>query len=378
VPQDYPQSVARCGQCHKRIRIFKVVASDDAVASWLTRDSEAEEALEMAQEQAQPAGAAMAGRSSAAGGAALHAGMATRRDEAPAAGPSHQSPGLRLVKVDHKGVLFEFPASRLLDAHFRLAMPRSCLHCGTRAHLQAHVIIFAGRLHDSISLEAEHSAGSLVVTADELKHVSDHDFLARLPRVPNVPQPFNAPMPFWLCDMCNAAGAISGQIEVNQAAKTGRCQLLIRNMRRSLEFMAGAGANSDPQYAQLAKLVSDTAENPWDTLSIVVQHRVQQWFHPRVGEAFVAYVPDRDRTRTEDGMAGILITNQRMIHHFAIRHQESPVSEPLWIQLATTGVRARLNLKTPTWELKQFTMDRSGMDVLRRGLTLAKFKTTWA
>jgi hypothetical protein len=388
IPQEYLHSVARCGKCHKTIRIFKVTVSDDAVANWLSRDIDEEETIEMAQEQGQPAaqlqGVHAASAQTASGQAALgqaaqgaHAGQVALGDHGHAVA-FRPGQNLRLVKVDHKGVLFEFPASRLLDSHFRLAMPRSCLHCGTRAHLQAHVIIFAGQLRDSISLEAEHAAGSLVVSADEIKRLSDQDFLARLPHVPNMPHPFNAPMPYWLCDMCNAAGAISGQIEVNQATRAGHCQLLIRNLRRSMEFMAGAGGHDDPQYQKLAKLVLDTGENPWDLLSIVVQHRVQQWFHPRAGEAFVAYVPDRDRTRTEDGMAGILITNQRMIHHIAIRHQETPVDRPLWIQLATAGVRAKLNLKTPTWELKQFTMDRPGMDVLRRGLTLAKFKTTWA
>jgi hypothetical protein len=370
VPPDHLQSVARCGRCHERIRIFKIIVSDDAVAGWLTRDIEDEDALELAQEQAQPAPASLHAQSAASGHIA-HARQAV------GIAPLHEDQGLRLVRVDHNGVLFEFPASKLLEPHFRLAMPRSCLHCGTRAHLQAHVIIFAGRLHDSISLEAEHSAGSMVLSADEVKHMSDQDFLSRLPRVPNVPHPFNAPMPFWLCDMCNAAGAISGQIEVNEAAKSGHCQLLVRNMRRSLEFMAGAGNGNDPQYAELAKLVTDTAENPWDTLSIVVQHRVQQWFQPQTDETFIAYVPDGNHTRTEDGMAGILITNQRLIHHITLRQLETPVTEPLWLQLATAGVRARLHLKTPTWEIGQFTMGRPGVDVLRRGLMLAKFQTTW-
>ena len=260
---------------------------------------------------------------------------------------------------------------------FRCAMPRRCVRCGARAHLDAHVIIYAPRLSDSFSLEAEHATGRLAVSGHNLHDLPSEQLLSRLPEVPNVPAPGNLPMPYWLCDMCTGAGMISGQIQVNSATGKGACRLLIHNPRRAEEFLIAVGGKSTHDHTELSQRITATAENPWDSLPEVVQHRLAGWYKPEQNEDFVAYIPDRDHSRTEDGMAGIVVSNCRLIYHTQLRHREAKLGEQLKLQLAMSASRGRLRIRSPHWEIKHFTVDREGTAQLRRALTTARFNAVW-
>ncbi|MCY2927754.1 MAG: hypothetical protein NT031_20405, partial [Planctomycetota bacterium] len=207
VPGGCGGRVVRCGRCRQRFRLpEEETHSDDDIASWL--DERPEEGIGLDQE-IEPTGGLPQSP-----GDTIHP---------PMSGP------LRIVKAEPGSVLMEFPASRLLDPTFRCAVPRKCLKCSTKSHLSAHVIIYSGHMTDSISLEAEHSAGALILSDQEARTLAAEDLLARLPKVPNVPPPANEPMPYWLCDMCSVAGVISGEITVNQVTKQGTCRLKINN-----------------------------------------------------------------------------------------------------------------------------------------------------
>jgi len=358
VPPGYSNCFVRCGQCHHRFRLpRRIAATEDAIANWLTEGRERDEDdLATVENRAAPTD------ESVSGGTAI----------LPSVGHS-----LRLVEIGRQRVLFEFPASRLLESAFRCAMPRRCLRCGARAHLHVHVIIYTPRLADSISLEAEHSAGELKLNEAEASKLSPEELLQHLPRVPNVPHPGDLPMPYWLCDMCTGAGMISGQINMNSATGEGFCRLLFRNLRRAEEFLINAGERDSPSHTELRRNITATAENPWDTLPLVVQHRLQQWFQPGAGERFVAYIPDRDRARTEDGMAGIAVSNRRLIYHRQMRHREVGITEVIELQMATETGKDILRIKTSKWQAKHITLDRVGIDRLRRALTAAKFRAFW-
>ena len=363
VPNDSLKRRIRCGRCKHR---FALATQSEAVlekviASWLSDEEEPEATQDM------PQGEALAEKAPAAA-----------PEEAPLPEPRQPKKGnIRVVKIE-RGVLFEFPVSRLLDPEFRSAFPRQCLSCESRAHLRAHVVIYAGQLvQDSISMEDEHSAGTLVLSNEEVRGLSDEEILDRLSRVPNVPHPADLPMPYWVCDMCSGTGQVSGQIQVNPETGKGWCRLFIRNVHRSLEFMVNAGGEGAEGYDMLKERVEQTAEHPWDNLSEVVQHRIQQWFQPKGGEQFIAYVPDRDHVRTEDGVAGVLISSRRLIYHNPRRHWEMSVEDPVELQTFTGGGRGSVSISTPSWSIRQMSVDRDGLTRMRRALALSKFQAVW-
>ena len=110
---------------------------------------------------------------------------------------------------------------------------------------------------------------------------------------------------------------------------------------------------------------------------MTVQHRLEQWFKPEAKERFLAYVPDRDHARTEDGMGGIVVSDRRLIYHTEMRHRETPLGASLRITVASHGFARRIAIKTDSWEVIAMTLDREGMSGLRRALLLGKFPMVW-
>jgi hypothetical protein len=207
--------------------------------------------------------------------------------------------------------------------------------------------------------------------------LSPKDLLGRLHEVPNVPYPGNLPMPYWVCDMCSGSGCVSGQIQVNPDTGKGRCRLVIRNLRRALEFARNAGGEDAEGFDKLKDRVAKTSEHPWDMLPEVVQQRIQQWFKPKRDEQFIAYVPDRTHSHTEDGMAGVLISNYRMIYHTPRHHRECRLGEPIELQHASGGGKGSVSIKAPSWEIRHMSVDRDGILRFRRGLSLGRFNAIW-
>jgi len=372
VPEQAGKVNVRCGRCKEKFPVVPPAPKpvEDVVASWLTDEGAAAEGA--------PSEEDLGMDMNISGEDLLSSSPRAEPDSpgevAPAAGAR---PDARIIKADGQGTLIEFSTSLLQQPEFRAAFPRQCIRCDARAHLRAHAVIFAPQLMDSVSLEAEHKAGELVLSNEEVQGLTNQQVLDRLPEVPNVPPPGNLPMPYWLCDMCSGSGQISGQIQVNRETGAGFCRLLIRSSRRALGFIDAALGRNVEGYQLVKERADQLVENPWDNLAEVVQHRIQQWFQPRQGEQFLSYTPDRDYARTEDGMAGVLVTNQRLIAHFSRRHREAAITEALELTHSSGAGRGHVTIKTANWTIQRMTVDRDGIARMRRGLSLGKFMAVW-
>jgi len=363
VPPGACNKVVRCRSCRCQFRVVVLPAvTDNDVLHWLDEDEPAEATEQVA--------AAMAG----SGGGVVTQTVAHKsaRKTIPI-----RKGRIRVVRLEHNSVTLEFAARRLADPAFRCALPRRCIQCGTHVYLQAHVIIYSSHLTDSISLEAEHSAGALALSEQQVRDLDDEKLLAMLPKVPNVPPPGNLPMPYWLCRMCHGQGAVSGQIQVNTSTGQGRCRLRLANLEIAAAFLAAVGGQDNPGYQAIREQLEAAAENPWDLLPTVVQNRLQQWYKPRPEEQFLAYVPSRDHAYTEDGMEGLVISSRRLIYHTACRHKEVEAPASVELQTASGDGKTILRMKTPAWELKRFALDGDGMKRLRRGIARSGFTGVW-
>jgi LSD1 subclass zinc finger protein len=363
VPQGLVNVAVRCSHCQNRFRLPpKAMISDDAIASWLGGAKTRVDPDDIDEEIEQTEAPSL-------GGTAV---LPIENPEAPSAPP----PALRLVRFGKNRALFEFPASRLRDVSFRCAMPRQCLRCGARAHLVAHVVIYSGKMVDNMSLEMEHAAGDLILDEDQTRDLTTEQLLDRLPPVPNVPAPGNLPMPYWVCDMCSGAGLISGQIEVNSQTGNGWCRLMIYGLRRAAAFLEAAGGKDSDGFRVLHEHIETMAENPWENLPSVIQHRIEGWYKPAVGEQFITYVPDRDHSRTEDGMNGLVVSNRRVIFHDRMRHFEGKIQDALKVKVSA-GAKLQIHIESAILQVRGFTLEREGLNSLRRSLTLGGFKASW-
>jgi hypothetical protein len=291
---------------------------------------------------------------------------------------SRSRAGIRLVSLDPRSALFEFPADRLQSAEFRCAIPRKCIHCQGRAHLSAHLVIFTGQLKDSISLEAEHRAGQLTIPQEKLAGLSGTDVLEKLPNVPNVPSPANLPMPYWVCDLCNGAGAISGQIQVNSQTGKGICRLSFRNLWIAMGFFENAGGTGTKDHEKFSEYLRHVEIDRWDELPPAVRHRVQQWYKPKQGERFLAYIPDRTRRRSEDGMAGLVVSSSRLIYNRPPLYYEVPNGTAFTVMVRRGEGSEVATINAPDLKPRSITCDRRGIMLFRRSLSEGRFQAKWA
>ena len=361
VPASVGNCPARCGRCREAFRLPPVQPQvEDTIAGWLSDEVDSD---------------APAGTDTAAEAPPAVVNEPAAKAPQPKATPPAQC--VRLVSLERRGAMFEFPADCLRQDEFRCFIPRVCIHCRTRAHLSAHLIIFTGQLKDSISLEAEHKAGHLSIPQDQLGNRSGPDLLALLPEVPSVPAPANLPMPYWVCDLCSGAGEISGQIQVNAATGRGLCRLFIRNLSVAHEFFTDAGGQGTADCAKMAEFLKHFEEDRWDALPSVVRHRMEQWFRPKDDERFLTYVPDRSFVRTEDGMNGLVVSTHRLLFHHPPIHQELTVETPVTFQLQNAGGKDVLSIDAAKWKRRSITLDRSGLIKLRQSLAKSNFKAKW-
>jgi hypothetical protein len=176
--------------------------------------------------------------------------------------------------------------------------------------------------------------------------------------------------------MCREAGIVAGEIKVDPTTQKGTCWLTIKNPPRAEEFILTA-CGEIAGLDELRKLNESGKENPWDMVPMTVKHRLEQWFRPDEDEHFLAYIPDRDHNRTEDGMAGVIVSDKRLIYHTHLRHKEMQADQPLQLLLAMKRGSGHVTITTKDWQIRKISVDQEGVRRLRRGLSLGKFKAKW-
>ncbi len=369
LPSVLRQHVVRCGQCRT---VFRVAATqlevDEQVLGWLKTED-----VELEEHPAAKTAAPIESDFMVSHGEGLSQADASRTSSPVDVGGGQ----VRLVKVEARGALFEFAPKRLREDAFRCAIPRVCIHCLARAHLTAHLVIFTGQLRDSISMEAEHKAGHQSIPQEQLRQLKGAELLAQLPQVPNVPAPANLPMPYWVCDLCNGAGAIGGQIQVNNATGEGFCRLAVRNLKIGLKFFENVGGTGTPVHARFQEFLRHFEADRWDALPSVVGHRVEQWFRAEDGERFLGYIDDLSRRRSERGMAGLVVTDRRLIYHRPPRHHQIERGSSLSVQVRMASGKEIATIDAPDFKRRSISLDRRGIRRFRRCLSEGGFGAVW-
>jgi hypothetical protein len=284
---------------------------------------------------------------------------------------------LKLLKIDRRGVLLEFSLRRLGDPAFRTALPRRCLRCGGRSHLHVRAVPFREEDPDELPLRRPQEEPGPSLPAERVRGLSPEQLLSYLPRNPLLPPPADLPMPYWMCDLCPPAGQILGSLVPDAQSGKRRGRLLIANPWRAREFLLAVGGRGTSAGRTLIDRLARLRQCPWDRLSETVRHRLEQWYHARRNERFLAYVPDRDRSRTEEGMAGLVVSDRRLVFHSNLRHRELAAGEPVQFRLAGSGDARILAVRAADWQIKRLRVDESGLNALRQALARGGHKAVW-
>ncbi len=367
VPRVHLGRKGRCAECQA---VFVLSASDleDSVMEWL--------ALEEIQGQAQ----AQAAPQAAPPVQAVRGGPATAR---PAVSPARAEPArrargaptqdrsrsgmLRLAHVDAMGAFFTFPSWLLGDSAFRASLPRCCLCCGVTHGLTVHLIVWPSKLPDRDRMGLRNEFFRVSLGMEELAHLSGVQLLEVLPKVPNMPPPFDEPMPYFICHRCSPAGAIMAHVRPTNDT-VDECELGIASLRRAAEFLANSLGREHPDYQCLLKEAERRRRDPWIGLPLAVRNRIAQWFSAQEGEKFLCYLRDHDFAQAEAGSGGLVVTSSRLIYHKYAGHHEIPLGQPLVLEVVHKADKFQLRITAPDCHPVTLHCDSGAVDVVRCAL----------
>ena len=230
---------------------------------------------------------------------------------------------LKLTSIDELGVHFSFSSHQLSVERFRASMPMMCAGCLSTKHLSVYLI----RWLDRMSVKGFGTRGTLtkaVCRKSELPSVGSVELLKYFPERNDLPEPFNLPFPYFVCDKCSPEGLVFGTSSMKQGE---HCLIRIKNVDFAGQFYAANCGSESADYHKLISCSRLARINTWDDIDSDVRTRIERWYKPKSGEHFIYYIPNIDGDRSQCGSSGIVVTDQRMIAHL----------DPLWREYTYSG-----------------------------------------
>jgi hypothetical protein len=220
-------------------------------------------------------------------------------------------PRLMVKEVFQQGVSFCFDSIWVVHDGFRAAMPVACAFCGEgeRKKLVSKPMAFLDRAMDKNK------------TAREIEHDHEHGVRDRGPgdllhitgRITGMLKPFDSPVLYYTCPNHRQQALECGTVDRGDGGVT--CEVLVPHRPTALAWLARVNGVCGPEYALLERDVTAMTNEAWDDLPENCRQRLAVWCKFAPGERFRDYLPDADLARHDVGLAGVVITDDRLIYH---------------------------------------------------------------
>ncbi len=251
-------------------------------------------------------------------------------------------PQLFIEKCDPQGVTFLFESTLLCDENFRASMPPACVFTAqtSREDLYAKPLAFIDRsqaTNQSIqSIEAEHQRRLL--PDQSLK-----DLLPMMGVLEDLPGPFNLAMPYFV-----ERSHLSASLDCHTHTRPDgniTCHITLPHHAIALEWFLRVNGMCSDDYHNLRQEIALIANSAWQKLPEASRQNIQIWCHLAPTEQMQIYISDSDMGQSDHGLAGIIITDQRMIFHKYHHEGQIPLTQKatLTAQPRTTHYTLSLN-----------------------------------
>jgi LSD1 subclass zinc finger protein len=226
------------------------------------------------------------------------------------------APHLVITRTSHAGITLAFDAVWLHHEAFRGAIPVRCAFCGRnkRDELIARPLVFDDRaLTDKATLEQ-------AVAVLEHRHIGDRSarhLAEHMMQVPHMPPPFYLPMPYFVST--RYAHLSVHCVTRNRSDGGVTCEVLIPDPHTALAWVCNVNGMCGPEYELLEREVSLLHGEAWRALSETCRDRISYWCKLHPGEQFRLFISDADFGKRDEGMGGLVVTDQRIVfckyHH---------------------------------------------------------------
>jgi len=253
------------------------------------------------------------------------------------------SPHVVVVDCSQKGVLLAFDSSFLSHPGFRLSMPIACAFSGEsqRASLIARPLAFfdqsGGVIRNAMEIEAGHE-----------RHLNDYhrpdQILALFGLLPKLAKPFNNPMPYYVSD--NHTN-MSLDCHTNKRDDGGiTCYVLVPDGHYALAWLRNVNGVCGKEFGLLTRDVNRLWSVAWKGVTEEVRQRLGTWVGFEPGEVFCHYFNDAEFGKKDEGLAGVVLTDRRMIYHKYHRKGSAAYADNPQLFIRPDGDFAGLSLRT--------------------------------
>ncbi len=222
-----------------------------------------------------------------------------------------KSPNLVVLKCGSAGIRLAFDAKWLAHEGFRASMPTRCVYSGTaeRSKLIARPMIFADRARGVKTNAADISSNH------DIRSLGDsgpRQIMQMMGTIEGMPNPFLYPMPYYISTryankfiLCMTRDRSSGGITAEVVIPDAVC---------ALEWLSRVNGVCGKEYELLERDTSLLHGDRFQELSEVCRSRIQSWCKLRPHEVFQDYLNDADFGRLDEGLAGVVVTDQRVVY----------------------------------------------------------------
>ncbi|BAM03270.1 hypothetical protein [Phycisphaera mikurensis] len=257
--------------------------------------------------------------------------------------PSGRRPHLVVRRVSVDGVTLGFASEWLANDRFRGSMPVRGVFGGQRerARLKARPMVFIDKVKDP----------SLQCRLIEIRHECESPgegeegrvlLLKKMGRIAGMRSPFDLPMPYYV-DKGEEAPALDCRVlESSSIASTAICEVTIPHGAVAADWMASVNGVCCEELGMLRREVERMGASAWSRLPRDVRQRLEPWCRFKPRERFLGYFNDPDFTRAERGLAGVVLTDARLIYHRFRRLRDVPLHKPVTLHLREDGPLTRL------------------------------------
>ncbi len=218
---------------------------------------------------------------------------------------------LRIREIDGGDVVLEFPSQLLYLPTFRASMPMCCISSleSDPGLLMARPFAWVDRLKGQIMTCREFSDRF----ATEVKRgMNERQFVDQLNPIESLQPPFNMPMPYYVAKDCDREVEIICRV-VNTEYGVG-CEVRLPIGPATLDWVARVNGICGSEYEQLEAIVMRLQSHEWRSMPEKLRQRLSSWFDWGGDERFLIYLPDSDFSRKDDGLAGIALTDKRLVY----------------------------------------------------------------
>jgi len=235
------------------------------------------------------------------------------------------TPYLAVLECHATGVRLAFDARWLEHEGFRLSMPMRCVFSDVRDRgvLLARPLAFvdrsSGQIRSAKDLESQHE--------HHLREASYREAILSAMGTLPMPRPFDHPMPYYVAEDQTHLSLACSTKQLQDG--TWRCEVLMPNGELALRWLARVNGTCGPEYRLLGRAVALLQNERWRALPQKCRQRVASWAKFEPGEQFQGYWSDADFGTRDAGLAGLVVTDRRLIykkyHHGGeARYRSSP------------------------------------------------------